>query len=67
MPYVQAIELIQDERDQLNIRQSIGRKATLTNHIVVCPQSKTVKEIAVLHGVKEETIRTHRRKLATIK
>jgi len=24
-------------------------------------QGKTVKEIAVLHGVKEETIRTHRR------
>ena len=64
MPYVQAIELIQDEQDQLEHlvkHAKHWRERQRSQTILWLSQGKTVKEIAVLHGVKEETIRTHRR------
>ena len=64
MPYVQAIELIQDEQDQLEYlvkHAKHWRERQRSQTILWLSQGKTVKEIAVLHGVKEETIRTHRR------
>ena len=69
MPYVQAIELIQDEQDQLEHlvkHAKHWRERQRSQTILWLSQGKTVKEIAVLHGVKEETIRTHRRNLSLI-